>query len=132
MKVAIVEKGSFTLSNEISIAYIQAKGFNDIRVSPSESRGCSDDIEFLKDGVWELFFQFNGEPFCGADSEIDFRTDPQLIQLIEEFQSNGINPCEYKEDKIKIVEIPDDVEFGIDEFEMSGCEYIFECHRIWY
>jgi len=131
MKVAIVEKGSFTLSNEISIAYIQAKGFNDIRVSPSESRGCSDYIEFLKDGVWELFFQFNGEPFCGADSEIDFRTDPQLIQLIEEFQSSGINPCEYKEDKIKIVEIPDDVEFGIDEFEMSG-EYIFECHRIWY
>ena len=74
-KVAIASKGRFYLSNEISIAYIQANGYNDIQITPSETKGCSDYIEFTKDGVLELFDKFDGEPFYDYKSEQPFVSD---------------------------------------------------------
>jgi len=53
------------------------------------------------------------------------RTDPLLIKVIKELgeASNGRNA------KLKIIEIPDDVEWEIEEYD--GIEHIAEYHRTW-
>ena len=54
------------------------------------------------------------------------RTDPILIEIIEEFGSEKISgECA----ELKIVEIPDDVEWHIGEYD--GNEHIAENHRSW-
>jgi hypothetical protein len=53
------------------------------------------------------------------------RSDPLLVQVVEELgeEANGSYA------KLKIVEIPDDVEYTIDEYD--GVEHIAEKHRTW-
>ena len=53
------------------------------------------------------------------------RTHPLLIKVIEELkeEANGTFA------ELKIVEIPDDVEWGIEEYD--GIEWISEKHRVW-
>lgn len=53
------------------------------------------------------------------------RSDPLLVQVVEEMgeESNGDHA------KLKIVEIPDGIEFEIDEYD--GLETIDEAHRSW-
>jgi len=53
------------------------------------------------------------------------RNDPKLIQVIEELgvKANG------KYAKLTIVEIPDDVEWTIEEY--NGNEHVAEVHRVW-
>ena len=55
----------------------------------------------------------------------DKRTDPRLIEVIEKLGdvANG----EHAE--LHIVEIPDDVEWEIDEYD--GTECVSEVHRTW-
>ena len=59
------------------------------------------------------------------DGEI--RTDPDFIAMIEEF---GSEKCGGKYSKLKIVEIPDDVNWEINDYD--GIETIHEVHRSWY
>jgi len=53
------------------------------------------------------------------------RTDPKLIECIEALgeKSNGMLA------EISIVEVPDDVDWYIDEYD--GRESVHECHRSW-
>lgn len=53
------------------------------------------------------------------------RTDPILIQVIEELGEEADGPCA----KLEIVTIPDDVDWEIDEYD--GYESIHEKHRSW-
>ena len=53
------------------------------------------------------------------------RNDPILIGVIE---SMGANAAGYSS-KLKIVEIPDDVEWQIDSYD--GVEWVAEKHRTW-
>lgn len=53
------------------------------------------------------------------------RDDEQLIQVIEEMGADA----EDKYAALKIVEIPDDVEWEIDEYD--GAEWVSEKHRTW-
>lgn len=53
------------------------------------------------------------------------RDDPQFIQVVEELGSKANG--QYAE--LKIVEIPDDVEWEIEEYD--GNEHIAESHRTW-
>lgn len=73
-------------------------------------------LEVLKDPVW-------GTLVIGAGS-LD-RSDPKLIECVETFgeEANG----EYA--KLEVVEIPDDVEYEITNYD--GSETIEEVHRHW-
>lgn len=53
------------------------------------------------------------------------RTDPALIQTIEELGSKANGSCA----ELRIVEIPDDVQWQIAEYD--GSEHIAEVHRTW-
>lgn len=53
------------------------------------------------------------------------RNDPRLIQIVEEL---GEDAAGYGA-MLKIVEIPDDVEWEIDEYD--GSEWVAEKHRRW-
>ena len=53
------------------------------------------------------------------------RNDPLLIQVVEEMGEKAND--RYSE--LKIVEIPDDVEWQIDEYD--GAEWVAEKHRTW-
>ena len=54
------------------------------------------------------------------------RTSPALVGVVEDlgYGANGQNAC------LHIVEIPDGVEYTIEEYE--GKEHIAEKHRTWY
>lgn len=56
---------------------------------------------------------------------IEDRNDPILIQVIEELGDKANS----KFSKLKIVEIPDDVDWNIEEYD--GNEWIAEKHRTW-
>jgi len=60
--------------------------------------------------------------------EYDFhceRDNPNLIKAVEEM-GQDVNS---RFSELKIVEIPDDVEWGIDEYD--GLESVAEVHRTW-
>lgn len=74
-----------------------------------------------------------GESFSISDVEYDFffytrdidRTDKNLISIIEKY-GDKINGWAAN---LKIVEIPDDVKYEIEEYD--GIEWIAESHRKW-
>lgn len=53
------------------------------------------------------------------------RDDPALVQVVEEMGVKADGRCA----KLRVVEIPDDVEWEIDEYD--GSESIDEKHRSW-
>lgn len=59
-------------------------------------------------------------------SDRDFRTDERLIALIEE---KGSEWCSGECAALTIVEIPDDVNWEIEEYD--GSEWVSEVHRTW-
>ncbi len=62
------------------------------------------------------------DAFC---NRID-RADPQLIAIIEEL---GEEVASGPHAQLKVVEIPDDVQYTIDDYD--GIESIHEVHRAW-
>jgi hypothetical protein len=71
-----------------------------------------------------------GKDVFGCDwvylDEEPARNDPRLITLMEE---KGSEWCSGDYAKLKIVEIPDDVEWEIAEYD--GNEWVEEVHRTW-
>lgn len=59
------------------------------------------------------------------DGEIG-RNDPILLQVIDQL---GIQACDGHYAELKVVEVPDDVEWEIGEYD--GKEHVAECHRTW-
>ena len=53
------------------------------------------------------------------------RNDPILVQVVEELGVKANGSCS----ELKIIEIPDDVEWQIEEYD--GLEWIAEKHRTW-
>lgn len=53
------------------------------------------------------------------------RTHPLVVQVVEELGEKADGPHA----ELKVVEIPDDVEWEIDEYD--GIEHIAETHRTW-
>ena len=72
------------------------------------------------------FRDLSGEYYGAYDyNEQDQRADPFLVQAVYELgkAANGTHAC------LKIVEIPDGVDFYIDEYD--GVESVHEKHRSW-
>lgn len=53
------------------------------------------------------------------------RDDPVLVDIVETFGNNAVG----KYSKLKIVDVPDDVEWTIAEYD--GLEWVAEVHRTW-
>ena len=74
----------------------------------------------------EALALFNERSGTVATYDIEIkRNDPILVEIVE--QLGEAADGNYAE--LKVVEIPDDVEWGIEEYD--GDEYIAEKHRTW-
>jgi len=76
-------------------------------------------------GAWyemSIDDRWDREVFC--DRGLD-RDDPILVRVVEELgeKANG------RFAELKVIEIPDDVEWTIDEYD--GMEWVAEVHRTW-
>jgi len=65
------------------------------------------------------------DAYYSIESVDAFRDHPDLIKVVEELKEEADGSCA----KLKIVEIPDDVDWEIDEYD--GSEEIHEVHKSW-
>jgi hypothetical protein len=100
--------GGFSLSDKAVKLYGKMKGLN---------------LKKKKDEYGRKDYYINGEDFF-SDIDIE-RDDPILIDVILQLGEEANGSCA----KLKIVEIPDDVEYDIKEYD--GLEWIAEKHRTW-
>lgn len=82
---------------------------------PKEERGT--------DGTYGDFNQTYRK--IHLDGRPEDRTDAKLIQVVEELGKEADGWCA----ELKIIEIPDDVKWEIDEYD--GLESVHEVHRSW-
>ena len=104
--------GGFGLSHEAILRYAEIKGLKlEVRETESNFRSLVP-YEYWQDGeyFWDRYIH---------------RDDPALIQVVEEMGELA-NDCHAD---LKIVEIPDDVDWYIDEYD--GSEWVAEIHRTW-
>jgi len=124
--------GGFGLSHKAVMRYLELKGW-DVKIELDEfcvdifKRHHPDDEVTIENllrvfGESALHYYVNGEYFSPYDIP---RDDPDLIRVVEELgeEANG------KYAELKIVEIPDDVEWVIQEYD--GYEWVAEKHRTW-
>lgn len=134
MKVVInVCFGGFGVSTEamkelISRGAIGVRKYSEIEYSGGLSRGIGNEkfvdagdgyeVGWIKDVLYK-----DGSIYTFEDSEN--RADPVLVSVVEEMgeSANGEHA------DLKVVEIPDGVEFTIEEYD--GNEHIAEKHRTW-
>lgn len=105
--------GGFDLSDEAIVRYAELKGINLLAV---DNKFGSKDyyVDGIKDDEHYFWYQ-----------EID-RDDPALVQVVEELQEKS----EGRYASLKVVEIPDDVDWIIQEHD--GREWVAETHRTWF
>jgi len=83
---------------------------------------CYGGFSINKEGL-KLYCQRHGlDPKNVSPYEIP-RTDPVLVELVENFEVDG--ECA----DLEVVEVPDDVEWHIEEYD--GHEWVAENHRTW-
>ena len=104
--------GGFGLSDEAIMMYSDVKRLNLKRVDEKSFSS------YYFDGI-------ESEDTYFSDLTID-RSDKDLVAIVELLgeKANG----NYAE--LKVVEIPDDVNWQIDEYD--GSEWVAEVHRTWY
>lgn len=139
MKVVInARHGGFGLSKEACERYWEIKGVT-VWVEPGTFDGQfsywlrpPEDRLTLKEGAdfYEMDLDervaYNREYSNQTwyDRDVD-RNDPVLIQVVEEMGEKSYGRFA----ELKIVEIPDGVDWQIDEYD--GLEWVSEKHRIW-
>ena len=113
MKIVINKcYGGFGLSEEAVLLYAKKKGLNLI---VQRDKG-------LKINHYYLNEKKDGNYFSERDIQ---RNDPILIEVVNELGEKADGFCS----ELKIVEIPDDVEWIIEEYD--GKEWVAEDHRRW-
>jgi hypothetical protein len=120
MKVIInVCYGGFGLSEEAFELLLNKKGIEFDRV-PSKHPIREDKYDYYRKGHIDEDAHFLWYHQFSQD-----RADPDLIAVVEELgeRANGWAS------ELKIVEIPDDVQFHIHEYD--GMEHVAENHRTW-
>lgn len=141
MKVVInAQYGGFSLSREGMQRYCEIKnipcwieddtkfktmGIFTVWTTPPENRMTLRDDEFYTMSMEdrrEYNRQYSEQTLSDRDIE---RNDPALVQLVEENAKKYAGRCA----TLKVVEIPDDVEWEISEYD--GYEHVAEVHRTW-
>lgn len=87
---------------------------------------CFGGFSLSKEAYAHLGLEWDGYGYKYDDDEGDFRRyDPKLVKCVEELgdKASGAHA------ELKVVEIPDDVEWKIDEYD--GNEEVHEVHRVW-
>ena len=81
----------------------------------------------------ELKIKWDGYGYLGnkdfdinSDNDMAYRTDNKLIAAIEKV---GIKESTGGMAELEVIDIPDDIEWGIDEYD--GIETVHERHRSW-
>lgn len=105
--------GGFSLSEKAILRYAEIKGINLVS-----------EVDFKLEMVHYYVDSIHNDNYFN-DFDIP-RDDPALIQVVEELQHDADGYAA----NLKIVEIPDDVEWHIAEYD--GSEHVAENHRKWY
>jgi len=120
--------GGFSLSNKAFELYLKRKGKKWVEKEgdcyytiPIKEYKIISEKCYKEDGDYR---DVNGKGYVLIDSDIE-RDDPTLIQVVEELGKEASGSLA----ELKIVEIPDDVNWEIDEYD--GIETIDEVHRSW-
>jgi len=79
----------------------------------------------LSDAARKRYANLTGTEYDQYGYNDWFRTDPILIQVIEELGEEANGVCA----KLRIVDVPDDAEWEINDYD--GMEHVAEIHRTW-
>jgi hypothetical protein len=111
--------GGFSLSDEALELILTKKGIEFEKVKAKYPLHEDDCDYYAKGHVGD------NEHFISCYNFSDDRSDPDLVAAVEELgdKANG------RYSSLKIIEIPDDVEWFIAEYD--GCEHVAEKHRTW-
>ena len=125
--------GGYNLSHEAMLRYAEVKG---IAVYPENSLGglytywLVPESERVDQSNWRSMSKEEQKASNKLYKEQtlyskDFRTDPAMIQVVEELgdKANG------RFAELKLVEIPDGMNYTIEDYD--GMEHIAEVHRTW-
>jgi hypothetical protein len=113
--------GGFGISNAAIVRYAEIKGIELVLVP--RTRYGDNEWQYHSEH-WERVGVEDEDDRYFSYYDID-RTDPALVQVVEEL-GNAANG-DYAE--LRIVDIPDDVNWYIDEYD--GIETVREHHRTW-
>lgn len=85
---------------------------------------CFGGFGLSEEAYAELGIPWDGYGYDYAESEK--RSDPKLVEVVEKLgaKANG------RHAKLRIVEIPDDIEYTIEEYD--GREHVAEAHSTWF
>jgi hypothetical protein len=120
MKVAINTCfGGFGISNEAFEKLLDRKGIAFDKVEPEEDRS------FMGASYYQAGHAGEEVYYLSDYDMTENRADPDLIAVIEELGDKANT----RYGSISIVEIPDDVEWHIHEYD--GMEHVAENHRTW-
>ena len=111
--------GGFGLSDVAFEKLMERKGI-EFEIS-TDNKYSSEITYYYRKGMVD-----NDEGYLSAYEFIRDRSDADLIGVIEEL---GLEKASGKYAELKIVEVPDDVEWHIDEYD--GNEHVAENHRTW-
>jgi hypothetical protein len=112
--------GGFGLSDVAFEKLLERKGIEFVKVEDMEYRSIDISYYYRKGMVDDE------EGYLSVYDFIRDRSDADLIGVIEEL---GLDKAAGKYAKLKIVEVPDDVEWHISEYD--GAEHVAENHRTW-
>lgn len=114
--------GGFGLSDAALERYAELKGINLVKNTKEKSWGGS---SYWIDGIEDREHYFSSHSIDGWENRCDSRSDPILVQVVEEMGKAANGSCA----DLGIVEIPDDVDWEISEYD--GSEHVAEVHRTW-
>ena len=131
--------GGFGLSDEAEELYLKKAGCTLYRYTEAKERDFTDDnnnTEYRRalpgDYFTYIFKKDHGDTFTGWPDDGSYwcvydikRDDPLLVQVVEELGERANGSCA----SLAVVEIPDDVEWHISEYD--GSEHVAENHRTW-
>lgn len=124
--------GGFGLSYKAVMRYAEIKGIKLYAWLDDTTRKVYGDEARIGNNT--VLHHYSTTPVINGEPPVDAyywsprdvkRDDPALVQVVEEMGEEASGRCA----KLKIVKIPDGVEFTIGEYD--GNEWVAETHRTW-